>query len=225
MREGHMIPAQLKQLHNEHWQLFAHGYDLTEQSGCGEYTEHWVSYAQSFGWDKVGHLKKHGSQTQYNGHAIDAFLYADGDGNPNELFQSVDIIANAESKPPYSDSHRPPSIGWNVDIPRYTISDWMKEPNQEPGPVPNTVPWVGYNEQQFQFLKRQLAYDYARRPQGVDFDVIVWAARTFHNAYMGPEGKPLGEDAGLQRAQKEWCAALGVPVKDVPIDWNVGDPV
>jgi hypothetical protein len=99
----------------------------------------------------------------------------------------------------------------------------MAEPAS--APVDDMVPWVGYDENGFNELKRQLAYDYARRPQGADFDVSVWAARVFHSAYMGPEKTPLGLVAAVDRHQVEWCAALGVSVKDVPADWNIGDPV
>lgn len=216
-----MIPTQLEQVHKDHWNSFASLFDMTTNEGCGKYTEHWIVYAQGKGWTKVGHLKKNPGQTQYNGHANDAFLYADGTGNEGGLFQAVDIIGAAES----TDPTNPPRINWGVDIPRYTIKDWLQEPNANPVPPSNMVPWVPYDEQKFQFLKRQLAYDYARRPQGPDFDVSVWSARTLHNTYFGPEGTPLGEVAGLERAQKEWSAALGVPVKKVPDGWNIGDPV
>lgn len=208
-----MIPAELRQLTDSFFAANAHRFDMRYAEGCGKYMEELVPYAQSHGYPKVGHLKKSGSQTQYNGHAIDAFLYKDT-VTVNGLMQAVDVIGSAET------DHA--TAGWSVDFPRYTEDDWMESVET---PTPNTVPWVGYNEEKFQFLKRQLAYDYARRPQGADFDVCVWAARTFHNSYMGPEGVPLGETAGMERAQKEWCAALGVPVKAVPPGWNIGDPV
>lgn len=87
------------------------------------------------------------------------------------------------------------------------------------------VPWVGYDEGSFQELKRQLAYDYARRPQGADWDVTVWAARVLHSATMGPERVPLGQVAALAKHRPEWCGALGVAVVAIPPSWNIGDPV
>jgi hypothetical protein len=185
----------------------AHEFDLTQNDGCGFYTETLIRHLRALGYVKVGHLKKNPSQTQFNGHANDAFLYRQGDPI---LYRAVDIIGSAEAKPPYTPTNPAPHKNFGIDEPRYQDSDWMAEPNSSPQPGPKMV---------------QLAYDYARRPQGADFDVTVWSARTFHNAYMGPEGTPLGEKAGMERAQKEWCAALGVPVVPVPPTWNIGDPV
>lgn len=79
-------------------------------------------------------------------------------------------------------------------------------------------------------LKRTLAYDYARRPQGADFDISVWAFRVQHSALMGPippsqGGKPLGLINAVTKHRPEWCGALGVPVIPVPPGWNIGDPV
>lgn len=208
-----MIPSELRPLVDDFFNHHAHEYDMTENSGCGQYMEALVPFCQSHGFPKVGHLKKTGGATQYNGHANDAFLYADGEGNPDSLFQAVDVIANAESKPPYTPSHQPPAKGWSVDIPRYTADDWLKEPDNGNGngnTNPNMVPWVTYNEQGFERLKKMLKHDYERRPQGPDYDVSAWAGRFFHNCYMGPERIPLGEDAALSRVKGELCNALGI---------------
>lgn len=201
-----MIPSQLEQLHRDFWGISHFQFDLTTNEGCGKYTETWVKYAQNHGYSLVGHLRKNPSQTQYNGHANDAFLYADGSDNPGELFQAVDLIGAAESTDPMN----PPHINWGVDLPRYTIKDWMKEPGQASNPT--TVPYVAYNENGFQRLKKMLAHDYARRPQGADYDVSVWAGRYFHNCYMGPTGTPLGEDGALKRIKPELCASLHIDV-------------
>lgn len=92
-------------------------------------------------------------------------------------------------------------------------------------PEPNVVPWVGYDEGGNKELKRQLAFDYGRRPQGADWDVSIWAARVFHSAYMGPAKLPLGMAKALMKHRLEWCAALGVPVIPIPDSWNIGDPI
>lgn len=210
-----MIPAELQSLHVEFFKLAAPSYNMSTQEGCGQYTEAWVRYAQGHGYPKVGHLKKHEPQTLYNGHAIDAFLYADGTGNPNGLYSAVDIIADAET------NHA--SAGWGVDTPCYTSADWMATPGPVPTPI-KMVPYVAYDENANQEMKRELAYDYARRPQNADFDVCIWNARVFHNAYMGPDGTPLGMVNGTSRARNEWCAALGIPVVPVPANWKIGDP-
>lgn len=196
------IPIELQKIHSDYFSAHHNEYNMSTAEGCGQYNESWVRYAQNNGYGKVGHLKKSGTQTQYNGHAIDAFLYADGEGNPDGLFQAVDIIKDAET------NHA--SVGWSIDIPRYTINDWMKEPNIQPNP--NMVPWVSYDEQGFERLKRMLKHDYGRRPQGPDYDVSVWSGRYFHNYYMGPKGIPLGEQKSLERVKPELCAALGIPV-------------
>lgn len=190
------------------WDAHHNLYDFSTNEGCGQYTEDLVERLRILGFEKVGHLKKYGSATQYNGHANDAFLYREADP---DLYRAVDVIFAAEAKPPYTPSNPAPNKNFGIDIPRYEDKDWMAEPgNSEP--VPNTVPWVAYNEQGFQRLKNMLAHDYGRRPQGADFDVSVWAGRYFHNCYMGPEGIPLGEDGALHRIKPELCAALGIPM-------------
>jgi hypothetical protein len=187
-------------------------FDLSTNEGCGKYTEAFVKYARGVD-TKVGHLKKSPGQTQYNGHANDAVLYPVG--NDANDYHAVDIIARAEQpKPWYPDSDRQPPEGqWSEDKnTAYKSSDWMAEPG---APQPsNMVPWVAYDENSFQGLKQQLAYDYGRRPQGADFDVSVWSARVFHSTYMGPNKTPLGMSAAVHKHRPEWCAALGVPVDD-----------
>ncbi len=195
------------------WNANAHKYDTAHKDGCGQYIEALIPHLRSLGYSKVGYLKKTGSGTQYNGHSIDGFLYREGDPT---LYRHVDVIAGAEAPGA--------SAGFGIDIPRYTDSDWYPVATSTP-PSTGMVPWVPYDENGFQELKRQLAYDYARRPQGPDYDVSVWAARTFHNSYMGPNKVPMGFTAGLEKARAEWCAALGVPVVPVPPSWNIGDPV
>lgn len=213
------IPLELDQIHRDFFAARSGEFDLSHAEGCGKYTEAWVRYAQAVGYPKVGHLKKNPSQTQYAGHAIDAFLYNEPASETEPLLQAVDIIARAEAKPPYTSANPAPAANWGVDIPRYTEADWMENPGdggEGGGESDNVVPWTAYNEQGFEELKRQLAFDYGRRPQAADFDVTVWAARVFHSCYMGPSGTPLGMEAALLKHRPEWCAALGVPVVPLP---------
>ena len=174
-------------------------YDFSTIEGCGKYTEDCVRECLrplDFKW---GLLAYTGNGTKYNGHRIDSILYSAPDIG-DSLLRSIDIIINAESSNA--------SSGWIPDsVARYTLADWI--PYAMTPPV-TTVPWVAYNESGFQKLKNLLSFDYSRRPQGADFDVTVWAARVFHSAYMGPNGKPLGLDSAIDKHRPEWCAALGV---------------
>lgn len=203
-----VIPEELANFNNSFWMSNSQNFDMSTNDGCGQYTESWVASARAHGFNKVGHLKKNPGQTQYNGHANDAFLYNEPDPT---LLRAVDIIFAAEATPPYSPSNPAPNINFGVDIPRYTVADWMPVPNGGPTPT-KQVPWVAYNEQGFQRLKNMLAHDYGRRPQGADFDVSVWAGRYFHNCYMGPNGTPLGEQKALEKIKPELCAALNIPM-------------
>jgi hypothetical protein len=197
------VPSELRSLCQTFWDSESSKYNLSSQSGCGQYTEAWVVYAKLNGYPKVENLKKNPGQTQYNEHAIDAFLWAEPASETNELYSAVDIIAGAEGPNP--------SFNFGIDEPRYTEDD-IWEGESSGGSPEGFVPWVAYDESGFGKLKKQLEYDYSRRPQPADFDVSVWSARVFHSQYMGPEGKPLGQDLAIKKHRAEWCEALGVPV-------------
>lgn len=207
------IPTALATLCNNFFAANAQDFDMAHADECGEYMEALIPHCQAHGFDKVGFLRKNPGQTQYNGHAVDALAYDLG----NNLTHAVDCIGNAEQPHPWK------SEGGTNDDPRATFNedmntayktdkDWLERPGESNGGSnPNTVPWVTYNEQGFERLKRMLKHDYERRPQGPDYDVSVWSARFFHNHYMGPEGTPLSEDAALSRVKNELCIALGIP--------------
>jgi hypothetical protein len=193
-----MVPNELEDLYELWWSDHVHDFDKSTTEGCGLHTEAWVKYAKANGFPKVENLKKNPGQTQYNGHAVDAFLYAVPFSETNSLYQAVDIIGGAEGPNP--------TYNFGIDQPRYTNADiWIGS-----SPIPNTVPWKPYNEQGFERLKKMLKHDYERRPQGPDYDVSVWAGRFFHNNNMGPDGTPLSEDAALSRVKGELCQALGI---------------
>lgn len=194
------IPADLEQLCRDFWDDNNSKYDLSHAEGCGKYTEAFVQHAKNNGFDSCENLKKNPGQTQWNGHAVDAFLWAEPFSETNSLYQACDIIAAAESPDA--------NFNWGLDEPRYTAADIWHGTSQSD----DLVPWQPYDENSFQALKNQLAHDYGRRPQAADFDVSVWAARVFHSAYMGPEKEPLGLDAAITKHRPEWCAALGVPL-------------
>ena len=208
-----MIPDHSKQC-EEYFAANSHKYNFLTHQGCGTYTEDLVRECLQPLDPNWGLLEYHGNGTKYNGHRIDSILYRIPDEG-DALLSSTDVIKDAET------DHA--SSGWSRDEPRYTEAHWMKTP---PSSTPTgMVPWVAYNEQGFNELKRTLAYDYARRPQGPDYDVSVWAARTFHNAFMGPNKVPMGMTDGMNKARAEWCAILQVAVVPVPPGWNIGDPV
>jgi len=179
-------------------------YDYRTHEGCGKFTEGCVEYLRLYD-QNIGHLKKYGGSTQWNGHAIDAVNYHDPSRG---TYQSVDLLASAESA-----NARPQ---WLIQEVYYTAADWYLIDAVEPEPIIPSVPWVAYNESLFNDrLQKQLAYDYGRRPQAADFMVSVWSARVFHSTYMGPDKKPLGFDAAMSKHRPEWCNALGVIVDGI----------
>lgn len=198
-----MVPNYLH-LNRAFFDSNAHNYNLTTKEGCGKYTEHFLETLRDTTGDKrFKHLRKYGSQTQYNGHAIDVLAFdnrGQGDGTP---IMETDILGDGESV-----NARPT---WQVRETPYS-ADILMEPEEIGEPDETAmVPWVGYDENGFQNLKKQLDYDYSRRPQGADFDVTVWAARVFHSSTMGPNKKPLGLEKAIVKHREEWCGALGIP--------------
>jgi len=207
------IPNELDKMQQDFWREHNKEFDMSLNEGCGAYIEAFVRHAQSHGFPKVGHLKKSGG-TKYNGHANDGFLYKEAASDTNPLLQFVDIIGNATAKPPYTPSNQPPKPLFDIDEPRYTEADWLAAPGSDNPTSNKTVPWVAYDENGFEKLKKMLEHDYTRRPQNADFDVSVWAARVFHSTYMGPGGTPLGMDAALRKHKPELCSALKIPIDD-----------
>lgn len=206
-----MIPTELEELHRTFWNSFHNKFNLSTNEGCGQYTEAWVKYAQNHGYNLVGHLKKNPGQTQYNGHANDAFLYANGDGNDGGKYQAVDLIGGAEGPNP--------TLNWGVDIPRYTIADWLKEPgSSSPVPVPQPT-FPGYEELGGDNLCRvmigmPLMADYTEANQAMNDGSVVWTNRSIYDALrfiFVDKQKP--EEAYRNSAAKhrpEWRKELGL---------------
>lgn len=197
--------AQLK----EFFDVNHNDYNFEDKNECGRYTENALEYLRMHnGNENFYHLRKYGSATQYQEHAIDVLAYdnrEDKQSGETDIME-IDILKDAETE---GASH-----SWQVRNTPYEPKDLM-DPSEIGEPVPgNTVPWVGYNEQGFERLKRMLKHDYERRPQGPDYDVSVWAGRFFHNHYMGPERIPLSEQASLERVKIELCSSLGIPLDD-----------
>ena len=203
-----MIPTGVEELYRKFWDIAHLQFNLSTTEGCGLFTEAWVKYAQNHNFPKVGHLKKNTSQTQYNGHAVDAFLYAEPyDAPDNMLFQAVDIIGGAEGPNP--------QYNYGIDIPRYKMSDWLKEPNGES--QPSTVPYKAYEGDEYwnNQVGKILFWDYTdktRANKPLDSMSSVWTARTIHDIKM--EG--LTPQQSVDKHRIEWCAELKIPVVPYP---------
>lgn len=211
------VPLELKQFTDSFFLARADEFDLTEASGCGQYIEALVVEAQNKGWEEVGHLRKFGSQTQYNGHAVDSIAYNLG----NNLTHAIDLIANAESKPPYTPSHRPPSANFGEDTitPYETNKIWyLIDEDGNSGGNSNTIPWQPYwGDKSSDKITRTFMFDYSRRPESYNPGLGRWLNRCLHSAFMGPEGIPLGVDGALARHRPELCQALGGLDPNVPV--------
>lgn len=73
-------------LHSQTWRLAKEFED--EPDGRGAFTEAAVTrlHAIDANW---GHIRKHGGQNQYNGHAVDAIIYKRPDGSAAEVYDVV----------------------------------------------------------------------------------------------------------------------------------------
>ncbi len=104
-------------------------YDLHTEEGQGRFVDDAVTalHAHDMRW---GHLKKNPGQSNIHGHAEDATLYLADTG----LSSAVDFIAGAGGANP--------SPTWQVDIPRYSPSDWYAPEDHPPldGETPGTPP-------------------------------------------------------------------------------------
>lgn len=225
------IPSELKKLADNFFADRSDEFDLSTNEGCGKYTEAFVRFAQISGYPKVGHLRKTGGQTQYNGHANDAFLYKEV--NEDGLMRAVDIIGNAEAKPPYTPSNQPPKSFFGIDEPRYKVSDWMAEPadlgDGDTGGSPS-VKFPGYESLGGDGLIRKelgraYAYDAQRAGQTkINAGTVIWPWRVAYDSFF--EIVVHGKDATssvkeiVEKQRKDWCRSMGINVVPVPVDFE-----
>lgn len=201
------VPTELKFLADAFFLAHSDEYDLSSQEGCGQYTEAFVEEAQYKGFKRVGHLKKNPSQTQYNGHAIDAILYREGVG-PEGLYQAIDLIGNAESNHAVAN--------FSVDIPRYKDSDWMEKPGSASGSPVNIFP--GYEalggDKTAVLLGNVLESDYREAKQPMNAGSSVWSFRTLYDALNDViVNKMDGLSAvnkSISKHRPEWRKELGL---------------
>ena len=111
-------------------------YNLRNHADCGRFTED-VCRALHALDRRFGHLRKrppanHVIDAHGRAHAVDAVLYlSDVPGQS----RSVDIIFASAS----TDANEVPRPIWDVDIPRYSASDWYA-PDGSPAPAPVPTP-------------------------------------------------------------------------------------
>lgn len=201
-----MIPTELEQLHRQHWNDHAHKFNLTTDEGSGQYTENWVVYAKNHGYNKVENLKKNPGQTQYNGHATDAFLYCDGQGNEGGKYCAVDIIGGSGGPNP--------TINWGVDIPRYTNADIWNGSAPQPVPTFPSYESLGGDALCRELVGIPLTADYKEAGKPLDDGSVVWTNRTVYDAlYFAMVDKMVARDAYTKSANKhrpEWRKELGL---------------
>lgn len=225
-----MIPNELHKLADNYFADRGDEFDLTTNKGCGQYIEHFVNFARASGFDKVGHLKKYGG-TMWNGHANDSFLYNEKvDGK----LQSVDIIVNAEAKPPYSNRNDMPRAGFIIDEPRYESKDWMAEPadssNDSNSDENSGISFPGYESLGGDSLARRelgraYAYDSLRAGQTkINSGTVIWPFRvlydTFFDIIVHKKDGPSAMKTMVEKQRKEWCKIMGINVVPVPVDFE-----
>lgn len=182
-------------------------YDLKTHAGQAIFVDDAVAvlHAKDPKW---GHLRKSPGQTNIHLHAEDAALYL----STADLSVAVDFINGAGGSNP--------SIGWNVDAPRYQPSDWW-DPTTHTSVVP-TVPTVpacpvcppvvrvpGYaGDAVFDQVGAILFADYAEAGQEPNDGMARWMARTIYDWVAG-NTRTLAES--IEKHRKEWRALLGLP--------------
>lgn len=217
-----MVPQEVKWLADAFFLSHSDEYDLSSQEGCGKYTEAFVEEAQHKGFKRVGHLRKHGSQTQYNGHAVDAILYREAVGEFG-LYQAIDLIGDAES------DHARSNFG--IDIPRYKDSDWMEKPDSASSEPVNVFPFyeaLGGDSTARNLLGKVMLADWREagrledaphkagndRKVVIDDGFVVWTFRTLYDAlYDVVVHKTDGVEAvnkSISKHRSEWRKELGL---------------
>lgn len=187
-------------------------FDFRTHKGCGEFTEGCVNYLRQFDLN-VGHLRKYGSATQWNGHAIDAINYHDV---TRDTYQSVDLLGNAET------ANATPQ--WVIQEVYYTANEWylISEPIPEPEP-PHVCPppfvMPGYENLGGDALCRELvgvplAADYKAANQSMNDGSVVWTNRTVYDALAFIVNDKMEPRAAYikscEKRRPEWRRALGL---------------
>lgn len=178
-------------------------FNLTVHDGLGAYVDAVVAALHALDW-RWGHLRKSSAQTQIHGHAEDAALYLHTDLGQS---QAVDFVGGAGGPNPQP--------AWQVDAPRYSVSDWldptMHEPNEcapVPPPAAGVFPYPDEHTQGKAYQSRiKRAYSDAHRafPDPNDQDAFRHFMRYGYSAHEMAEAEAADKHIAELRAQ------LGVP--------------
>lgn len=207
-----MVPD-FEEINRQFFKNNAQRFNFISKEDCGKYTEELLLLLRNK--DKnFFHLRKYGTQTQYRKHAIDVIAYDNRGEDEGSAIMEVDILGSAESADAY------PS--WQVRDTFYKPTDLMHPDDIDTSVnTEKVIPWRPYwGDKNSDKITRTLMFDYVRGNQLLNPGMGRWLNRTLHSAFLGPEGKPLGEEAALNKHRPEWCAILGLdPNTPIPDDY------
>jgi len=202
------------------WNANASRFNFASKEDCGKFTEEFLVYLiDETNEHHYAHLKKSGSQTQYNGHAIDVIAFDNRSYDDGTDIMEVDIIGAAES---YDASPT-----WQVRETQYTEDDLLQPSDLPDGgskPPDEVAPFPGYEELGGDALCTELIgipmqADYETAKQPMNAGSSVWVNRTVYDAiaWVVTKGLPprLAYQKSAEKRRPEWQAALGLPVTAV----------
>jgi len=202
------------------WNANAARFNFVSQVDCGKFTEEFLLYLiNQTNEYHYAHLRKYGSQTQYNGHAIDVIAFDNRSFNDGTDIMEVDIIGAAES------SNASPT--WQVRETQYTEADLMQPSELPPGgqQPPNAGNFPSYEELGGDQLCTQLIgipleADYQEAGQPMNAGSSVWVNRTVYDAINWAVTKGLDPKTAYslscEKRRPEWRAALGLTAAPAP---------
>lgn len=188
--------------------LFATGfYNLKTHDGQGAFVDAVVSTLHGLD-PRWGHLKKKAGQTAVHGHGEDAALYLSDEPGQS---QAVDFVGGAGGPNPQP--------AWQVDVPRYSVSDWLR-PTEHGTPAPPPVVRVpSYGELGDDAFFREmigipLQADMLAAGQQLNDGSAVWFSRATYRlmaAFMKANGQPIDAVGEVRIVRNEWRQILGLP--------------
>jgi hypothetical protein len=202
------------------WSANASRFNFVKQEDCGKFTEEFLVYLiNETNENHYAHLRKYGSATQYNGHAIDVIAFDNRSYDDGTDIMEVDIIGAAES------ANANPT--WQVRETEYTEDDLM-QPSELPDsgrPPANEKPFPPYETLGGDALCRELIgipmeADYKEAGQAMNDGSSVWVNRTVYDAIFWVVEKNLLPEMAYKKScekrRPEWRAALGLPADPAP---------
>ena len=197
---------------NDFWNANAHRFNFVHQEDCGKFTEEFlVHLIDETNEHHYAHLRKSGSQTQYNQHAIDVIAFDNRSYDDGTDIMEVDIIGAAES------SNASPT--WQVRETQYTEADLM-QPSELPngGTTPDTkfptYEELGGDGACTELIGIPLEADYQAAGQPMNAGSSVWVNRTVYDAinWAAVQGIPprVAYQKSCEKRRPEWRVALGL---------------